>query len=119
MCDQTVWIDDKGTLHRLTLQLKEERCLHCMCSVCVQDFTTRDDREPIIVHGVGFENQKGSWEIIPYSNHIVVCLASYEVPGESKEIKKRDRLVRKVKDRWDYHAPTQDELEEGSNVQVL
>jgi hypothetical protein len=85
----------------------------------VQDFTTRDDREPIIVHGVGFENQKGSWEIIPYSNHIVVCLASYEVPGESKEIKKRDRLVRKVKDRWDYHAPTQDELEEGSNVQVL
>lgn len=78
--DCTEWIDPKGTVHRLTLRLKEERCLHCKYSICLQDFTTREDRDPIIVHGVGYEEMDGSWEVLQYSNHLVVCMTAFETP---------------------------------------
>ena len=119
MDDQTAWIDGQGTVHRLTLQLKEEKCLHCISSVCVQDFTTREDRDPIIVHGVGFEDREGSWEVLPYSNHIVVCLTSWEIPKEQRsESKKKPRgsLVREIKTSWkDY---TQGPYEQGEQARL-
>jgi len=86
MEDQTAWIDEKGTVHRLTLRLAEVRCLHCKYDICVQDFTTREDREPIVVHGVGYEEIEGSWEVLQYSNHLVVCMTDFKTPESTNNV---------------------------------
>ena len=85
--DCTEWIDPEGAVHRLTLRLKEERCLHCKYSICLQDFTTREDREPIVIHGVGYEDVDGSWEVLQYSNHLVVRMTAIDTPERLEHVR--------------------------------
>ena len=111
--DCTEWIDPEGTVHRLTLRLKEGKCLHCKYSICLQDFTTREDREPIVIHGVGYEDVDGSWEVLQYSNHLVVCMTAFETPERLEHVRtepigQTDRVGRiRLRARSDSAPPSQ------------